>query len=103
MRFSKDYPKLDERIFSTIRRSNGYEINQVVPISTPTRSFRAKVILKVRMKFNTIPEPFLQYDFGEKLPDYMIVDRICKLYHSHAPIPQDIMTIYFMEKVEDTG
>lgn len=55
MRFSKDYSKLDEPNFTTIRRNTGfYNKGMKLTITTPTKKFDAKIwmvtpIRKVRM------------------------------------------------------
>lgn len=47
MRFSKDYSKLDKRIFTTIRKNSAYyRIFGSYKIRTPTKEFRAMVIAK---------------------------------------------------------
>lgn len=43
MKFSRDYSKLDNPTFTTIRKYPGYMIGQIIPINTPTRKFMARV------------------------------------------------------------
>jgi hypothetical protein len=100
MKFSRQYTKLQDRLFTTIRADDYYEEGQIIPIQTPMQSFNARVLLKFMMTFDEIPEAFLQYDTDSpELSAEQIRDLIRDLYHRDPPGDHSGMTIYLLEKV----
>ena len=89
MKFSKDYSKLDQNIFTTIRkRSTTYRVGNTYKIKTPTKEFKAMVIGRWGMMKAAISEPLAQSDadcsrveliamlekwYGKKFDDFIIL------------------------------
>lgn len=101
MKFSREYTKLQDRVFPTIRHHCAYDEGQVIRCDTPHRTFHGRVLLKVPIRFRNIPLALLQYDTDSpELSAEEIIDEIRALYRSNPPGPDDIMTIYWLEKVK---
>ena len=63
IRFSHDYPKLQDECFSTIRRyDKGFEPGDVVLIKKPSMDFKAVVTNKTKIKLSRIPDDVLLKD-----------------------------------------
>jgi len=102
MKFSREYTKLQDRLFTTIRGGSFYNEGQVVDCQTPMRVFRTRVLLKFSMPFREIPEPLLQYDTDSpELSAAQIRDEIRAFYHRDPPGDDCDMTIYLLEKVKE--
>lgn len=101
MKFSREYTKLQDRVFTTIRDHSFYNEGQVVPCRSPMQeSFKARVLLKFSMPFKEIPEPLLQYDADSpELTAAQVRDEIRALYRRDAPEDEQDMTIYLLERV----
>lgn len=101
MKFSREYSKLNDRVFTTIRGYNSYQEGQIILIRSPTREFRARILLKTPVKFKEIPEELLQYDTDSPgIEAAVIRQKIRELYRQYDP-PQDndVVFIYLLEKV----
>ena len=102
MRFSHEYTKLQDRLFTTIRNHCAYDEGQIIPCETPLRVFRAQVLLKVPIRFRDISLPLLRYDTDNPgLSAEEIIDEIRALYRSEPPSPNDVVTVYLLEKVKE--
>lgn len=101
MRFSREYTKLQDRLFTTIRDHSFYNEGQVIACQSPMQeSFKARVLLKFSIPFKDIPEPLLQYDTDSpELSAAEIRDEIRALYRRAPPDDERDMTIYLLEKV----
>jgi hypothetical protein len=100
MKFSREYTKLQDRVFTTIRFGSFYDEGQVLPCQTPMRAFRAQVLLKFIMPFKEIPERLLQYDTDSpELSAAQIRDEIRALYYRDPPGDDSDMTIYLLERL----
>lgn len=63
MKFSKDYSKLDEPIFTTIRKNTShYRLMRKCEIHTPTRFFKAYLIELKGLKKKQITEKLARSD-----------------------------------------
>ena len=101
MKFSREYTKLQDRVFTTIRADSFYNEGEVLDCQAPTHSFRARVLLKIGMRFLDIPEAFLQYDTDcPELSAAAIRDEIRSFYRRNPPGDDWIMTIYWLEQVK---
>ncbi len=100
MKFSRQYTKLQDRLFTTIRNHSFYNEGEIIECRAPVETFRAKVLLKFEMPFKGIPEPLLQYDTDSpELSAEHIRDDIRALYRRDAPHDDQDMTIYLLERV----
>lgn len=105
MQFSKDWGKLNDRFFATIRVHRGdlrYSPDERVEVVSPKRTFVAHVLLGLDAKLKDVPLGFLQYDLegrpGETRQD--LINKLGKLYRfSEQPKESDTITIYFLERV----
>jgi hypothetical protein len=101
MRFSRNYTKLQDRIFTTVRDHCAYDEGQVIPCETPMEVFKARVLLKVPRKFKEVPECLLQYDTDNpELSAAEIIEEIRSLYRKREPpSPNDVVTVYLCERL----
>lgn len=105
MQFSKDWEKLNDRFFATIRVHRGelkYSPDEKVEVISPKKKFVAHVLLGADWKLKEVPMGFLVYDLegkpGESRQDLM--NKLGKLYKfSEQPRESDTVTIYFLERV----
>lgn len=105
MNFSQDWSKLDEPLFTTIRRHKGdlrYVPDETVQVVSPSKRFRARVLFAGDWKLKDIPFSFLEYDLdgklGEKRAD--LIAKLRKLYKwSEPPTERDVVTVYLLKKV----
>ena len=105
MQFSRDWQKLNDRFFATIRIHKGeleYAPDEKVEIVSPKRKFTAHVLLACDWKLKDIPLGFLRYDLegktGESRQD--LLNKLGKLYKfSEQPKESDTVTLYFLERV----
>jgi hypothetical protein len=102
MKFSRQYTKLQDRLFTTIRDHSFYNEGQIIECRTPMGMIKARVLLKVPRRFNQIPEAFLQYDTDSpERSAEQIRDDIRDLYRHDAPENQDLMTVYLLERLTE--
>jgi hypothetical protein len=105
MKFSQDWEKLDDRLFATIRVERGdlkFVPDEIVDVSSPSKKFKARVLLACQWKLKDIPMSFLEYDLEAKTGEtrQALMNKLGKLYKfSERPKQTDSVTIYFMEKV----
>ena len=62
MKFSKDYTKLDDRVFTTIRRRDKWEAGETVKVEAPTKNFHAKIIYHCGVMLDDLSTEVLCYD-----------------------------------------
>jgi hypothetical protein len=104
MKFSREYTKLQDRLFTTIRDHSFYNEGQVIDCETPTGAFPARVLLKVAIRFRNIPEALLQYDTDSPgLSAAECREHIRSLYHRDPPGDDYIMTVYLLEKLPEAS
>jgi len=105
MDFSKDWKKLDDRVFATIRVQRGdlkYSADEKVEVSGPKKKFTARVLLSWNYKLKDIPMSFLEYDLeakpGETRQD--LYNKLGKRYPAFdQPQDSDTVTIYLLERL----
>lgn len=103
MDFSQDWKKLDDRLFATIRLHKPGELkyapDEVVEVVSPSKRFKAHVLLACDWKLKDIPLEFLEYDLeakpGETRED--LIKKLAKRYPMVSPPKEsDTVTIYFL-------
>jgi hypothetical protein len=105
MKFSRDWEKLDDRLFATIRVERGdlkFVPDETVDVASPSKKFKAHVLLACQWKLKDIPMSFLEYDLEAKKGEtrQSLMNKLGKLYKfSEPPKQTDSVTIYFMEKI----
>jgi len=105
MRFSQDWRKLDDRVFTTIRlhKTDAKFIpGQEVKIVGPTKRVNARVLTSWDVRLGNVPMSFLEYDLeakgGERRQDLMT--KLSKLYGwLDPPDDGDNITIYLLERI----
>lgn len=104
MNFSRDWKKLNDRMFATIRVHRGdlkFAPDETVEVVSPKKRFRARVLLACTWKFKDLPFSFLEYDL-EAAPGetrQALINKLGKLYKfSEQPKANDTVTVYFLEK-----
>jgi hypothetical protein len=104
MRFSQDWRKLDDRVFTTIRLHKGdpkYVPGEEVMVAGPTKRLNARVVFACDWKLGRLPISFLEYDLearpGEKRQD--LLNKLGKLYGwLDPPDDDDNVTIYLLAR-----
>ena len=105
MKFSQDWMKLNDRVFTTIRlhkTDQKYLPGQEVSVMGPTKRFNARIVLASDWKLGSIPLSFLEYDLeakaGERRQD--LLNKLSKLYGwLDPPVDSDQVTIYLLERI----
>jgi hypothetical protein len=105
MKFSQDWAKLNDRVFTTIRLHKTdlkFEPGQEVGVMGPTKRFNAKIVFACDWKLGNIPLSFLEYDLeakpGERRQD--LLNKLSKLYGwLDPPEDKDLVTIYLLERI----
>ncbi len=105
MRFSQDWAKLNDRVFTTIRLHKTdakYLPGQEVSVAGPTKRLNARVLFSFDSKLGSIPLSFLEYDLeakpGEKRKD--LLNKLSKLYGwLDPPEDSDVVTVYLLERI----
>jgi len=63
MKFSKDWPKLKNQTFTTIRkRGNRYQLGRTYTIVSPSETFRAKLVSRETLKKSEISDGLARKD-----------------------------------------
>lgn len=63
MKFTKDYSKLDRRIFTTIRKNSSYYMcGMILTIKTPTKEFKARITMSETISKNEITTSLARFD-----------------------------------------
>lgn len=99
MKFSTDYPKLDWKVFTTIRQNRGYYIpGEIIKINTPTKNFKAEVLAIQPIKKQDITFNMAKVDanttaegltkqliawYGPEYNDYILI-TLAKCENVHA-------------------
>jgi hypothetical protein len=101
MKFSHDYSKLQDRLFTTIRAGQPrYSPGHEILCQTPTRTIKAMVI---EARITNLPDlslEFLRYDTDQRSASKKeVIDWILKLYQS-PPDPIGNWTVYLLERLE---
>lgn len=101
MRFSREYTKLQDRVFSTIRAGSPYYFNgQKIVCETPTESFQVTVLWNSTVSLLDLPLRLLQYDTDmPRASREEIISMICNLYQ-RPPNPKGDWALYFLERLE---
>lgn len=98
IKFSKDYPKLEDRVFTTIRRYDRYKIGELVAIRTPKKQFYATILHKFKAVMGDLHAKFLCYD-TDTLNDTEAYDVFNSFYRNPVT-PFDKMTVLILERFD---
>ncbi len=98
MKFSKDYSKLDSRIFTTIRKNTRYNrvlgnTGSSILIMTPTKQFWAYIIAKNKIKKKQFTEKLARTD-----ADCSKAELIAMLEKWYGKEFDDFLLITFMKE-----
>ena len=104
MDFSRDWRKLNDRMFATIRIHRGdlkFSPDETVEVVSPKKKFQARVLLACNWKLKDLPLSFLEYDLEAATGEtrQALVNKLGKLYKfSEQPKQTDTVTVYFLER-----
>jgi len=104
MKFSQDWTKLGDRVFSTVRLHKGdskFIPGEEVAVMAPTKRFSARVLISWDTKLGKVPMSFLEYDLDAKPGEtrQSLMDKLGKLYGwLDPPEDDDNITIYLLER-----
>lgn len=101
MKFSHDYSKLEDRLFTTIRAGQPrYSPGHEVLCQTPTRTINAMVLEAFITNLPDLSLEFLRYDTGlQDASKQEIIDWILGLYQS-PPGRMGNWTFYLLKRIE---
>jgi hypothetical protein len=104
MKFSREYTKLQDRIFTTVRLGWPYYVeDSIIVCETPTETFQARVLYGRGLGdgLDDVPFALLRYDTDSPLASREeIIEMILKLYHGRAPSARDVWTLYLLERLK---
>ena len=102
MKFSEDYSKLQDRLFTTIRAGMPYyAYGQKIVCETPTQTFQATVLYYVVTNLLELPLRLIQYDTDNPVSSREeLITWIRGLYRGKAPGPGEPWTLYILERLE---
>lgn len=97
IRFSHHYSKLDEKLFSTIRRYDKYSIYDSFLVTSRGLVFEALLINKIKIMLKNIPTAFLLYDTDAKTRKEAI--KILNSFYQKKIKNDEYLTILFLLRV----
>lgn len=102
MKFSREYTKLQDQLFTTMRSFDAYAVGQLISCETPIDVFTARLLYKFTVPLDELPLPFLQYDL--EMPGKsreLCLEKLRSLYrYSPPPTGSTWMTVYLLERVK---
>ena len=97
LKFSHEYSKLKDRVFTTIRRGMPkFDPGELVECKTPTQTFNAIILYAICMETDQLPTDLLIYD-----TDQPTREEAMKLFQSfyRTPIEENnVWTLYLLKK-----
>lgn len=102
MRFSREYTKLQDRVFTTIRSGQPrYGAGHEIQCRTPGAFFNAKVLVALVSTLYDLPLELLRYDTDMFTSTRgQIIEMILGLYARGPPNPRGDWTVYLLERME---
>ena len=100
IKFSKHYSKLEDRLFTTIRRYDRYKTGELVAIRTPKKQFYATILHKFRAIIGELDPKLLYYDTD--LSDLTEVFDLFNSFYKNPITPFDSMTVLILRR-KDNG
>ena len=99
LKFSRDYNKLDDELFTTIRRYDKphYKEGNVILIKSPHKTFEAIIIMKLKRKLKNIPIDFLLQD--TETHSYSKAMNLFRRFYTNPLNPNEEITILILKKV----
>ncbi len=101
IKFSKDYPKLEDNVFTTIRRYDRYQIDDKVIIETPTKEFEAIIIHKFKETLGLLGLEFLLYDTGTNTFSEAL--KVLNSFYRKAIKTDEKVTILIIRKLQGSS
>lgn len=101
MRFSSSYPKLRDKVFTTVRAGEAYyRPGMRIACEAPEETFTAEILFDVVTSLAELPLPFLRYDVGEQLLSRKeIVGIFQSFYKDPKPDPNGDWTLYICRRI----
>ncbi len=101
MRFSRVYPKLQDRVFTTIRAGEPfYHPGMKIVCETPTETFSAEVLFNTVTSLVELPLSLLRYDIGEQLLSRKEITDLYLRFYRDRPDPAGDWTLYILRRME---
>ena len=101
IKFSQDYSKLNDRVFTTIRRYDRYKVGETVSVKTPTKKFYALILHKFKCFAKELHEEFLCYDTDtENLVEAI---KVLNSFYKKPINDYEKLTILILKKVKENG
>ena len=103
LKFSSDYNKLNDELFTTIRRNDKphYQEGKLIMIKSPSRYidrvFKAIIVMKIKRKLKDIPLDFLLQD--TETQSYIEAMNVFKRFYQTPLDPNEELTILILKKI----
>ena len=101
LKFSHHYPKLEHKIFPTIRRRDRYAVGSTILIKEPEHQFEAKILIKFHKRLFQIPTPLLCYDTNTETREEAI--ELINSFYRNPLSDLEHLTILFLEKLDQSS
>lgn len=101
IKFSHHYSKLNDNLFTTIRRYDRYNVGEEVIIRTPERSFSATILHKFKARIGELNPELLYYDTDKtNLGD---VFALFNSFYRNKVTSLDRMTVLILKNNHNRG
>jgi hypothetical protein len=97
IKFAKDFKKLDNDNFSTIRVHDRYNEGEIYLVKTPTKTFKARLMAKDYSKLKDIPNRFLMED-TDTTTYYKAMAQLKEFYPDINP-STEVVNLFFTKKI----
>lgn len=100
IKFSHDYRKLQDRLFTTIRRRDDYpEVGEEVQVRAPSSSFAAVILWKILITLEEIPTSLLCHDTDTETRENAL--KLLNSFYRKPIQPFENLTLILLLKKED--
>lgn len=101
MKFSREYTKLQDRLFTTVRAGVPYYFDgQKTVCESPSETFQVTVLIGIIVILDELPLALLRYDTDmPRASREEIIAQICSLYQ-RPPNPRGDWSLYLLERMK---
>lgn len=96
IKFAKDFKKLDNDNFSTLRVHDRYKKGEIYLVKTPTKEFKALLLDKNHYKLKDIPNRCLMQD-TDTTTYYKAIEQL-KEFYPDLNLNTEVVDLFFAKK-----
>jgi hypothetical protein len=97
VKFAKDFKKLDNDNFSTLRLHDKYKEGEIYKIKTPSKEFQARLMAKDFSKLKEIPNRYLMKDTDTT--SYFEALKQLHEFYPNITLQSEVVDLYFTKKI----